>query len=65
MAAEAPSWVVREDAALPVLVALYLRQALGIRHPEELPHLRGIPPRHPTRTSMRARSSGSGACCGT
>jgi hypothetical protein len=42
MAAEAPSWVVREDAALPVLVALYLRQALGIRHPEELPHLRGI-----------------------
>lgn len=43
MAAEAPSWVVREDAALPVLVALYLRQALGIRHPEELPHLRGIP----------------------
>ena len=43
MAAEGPSWVVREDAGLPVLVALYLRQALGIRHPEELPHLRGIP----------------------
>ncbi|MBN9176734.1 MAG: zinc-binding alcohol dehydrogenase [Microbacterium sp.] len=42
MAAEAPSWVVREDAGLPVLVALYLRQALGIRHPEELPHLRGV-----------------------
>jgi hypothetical protein len=28
-----------------VLVALYLRQVLGIRFPEELPHLRGIPPR--------------------
>ena len=43
MEAESPSWVVSEDAALRVLVALYLRQALGIRHPEELPHLRGIP----------------------
>ncbi|KXZ61927.1 hypothetical protein Mlaev_00134 [Microbacterium laevaniformans] len=44
-AAEAPEWIVREDATLPVLVALYLRQVLGIRFPEELPHLRGIPPR--------------------
>lgn len=43
-AAEAPEWIVREDAKLPVLVALYLRQVLGIRFPEELPHLRGIPP---------------------
>ncbi len=43
-AAEAPEWIVREDAALPVLVALYLRQVLGIRFPEEVPHLRGIPP---------------------
>lgn len=33
----------REDAGLPVLVALYLRQVLGIRHPEELPHLRDVP----------------------
>ncbi|WP_282837765.1 zinc-binding alcohol dehydrogenase [Microbacterium flavum] len=43
MAAGVPEWVVREDAGLPVLVALYLRQALGIRFPEELPHLRGAP----------------------
>jgi hypothetical protein len=39
-----PEWVVREDAGLPVLVALYLRQVLGIRFPEELPPLRGLPP---------------------
>lgn len=39
-----PEWVVREDAGLPVIVALYLRQVLGIRAPEELPHLRGLPP---------------------
>lgn len=43
MAAGGPEWVVREDAALPVLVALYLRQALDVRHPEELPTLRGAP----------------------
>jgi len=43
MAAGGPEWVVREDAGLPVLVALYLRQILGIRTPEELPHLRGVP----------------------
>lgn len=41
----APEWLVREDAGQPVLLALYLRQALGIRFPDELPHLRGIPPR--------------------
>ncbi|WP_431803624.1 zinc-binding alcohol dehydrogenase [Microbacterium sp. bgisy203] len=44
MAAGGPEWVVREDASIPVLVALYLRQALGIRFPEELPHLRGAAP---------------------
>lgn len=43
MAAGAPEWVVREDAGLPVLVALYLRQVLAIRYPEELPHLRALP----------------------
>lgn len=43
-AAGTPEWIVREDASLPVLVALYVRQVLGIRFPEELPHLRGIPP---------------------
>jgi hypothetical protein len=42
MAAGAPEWVVREDAGIPVLVALYLRQSLGIRYPEELPQLRGV-----------------------
>ncbi|MCK6079692.1 zinc-binding alcohol dehydrogenase [Microbacterium sp. EYE_5] len=41
--AERPEWVVREDASATVLVALFLRQALGIRAPEELPHLRGAP----------------------
>jgi hypothetical protein len=41
----APEWLIREDASQPVLIALYLRQVLGIRSPDELPHLRGIPPR--------------------
>ncbi|MGB4779997.1 zinc-binding alcohol dehydrogenase [Microbacterium sp.] len=43
-AAAGPEWVVREDAGPPVLVALYLRQVLGIRFPQELPQLRGAPP---------------------
>jgi hypothetical protein len=43
--AGAREWVVREDAGQPVLLALHLRQVLGIRSPDELPHLRGIPPR--------------------
>lgn len=41
-AAKTPEWVVREDAAPSVVVALYLRQVLGIRTPDELPHLRGV-----------------------
>ncbi|WP_345801130.1 zinc-binding alcohol dehydrogenase [Microbacterium sp. AZCO] len=41
----APEWVIREDASQPVLLALYLRQVLGLRSPDELPQLRGIPPR--------------------
>lgn len=36
-----PEWVVREDAGLGVLVALFVRHKLGIRSPEELPALRG------------------------
>jgi hypothetical protein len=44
-AAGSPEWLIREDAGQPVLIALYLRQVLGIRSPDELPHLRGIPPR--------------------
>lgn len=46
-AAGGPEWVVREDAGLPVLIALYLRQVLGIRFPEELPYLRAAAPREP------------------
>jgi hypothetical protein len=38
-----PEWLIREDASQPVLLALYLRQVLGIRSPDELPSLRGIP----------------------
>lgn len=45
MVGGAPEWVIREDAGQPVIIALYLRQVLGIRSPDELPHLRGIPPR--------------------
>ncbi|HWI31501.1 MAG TPA: zinc-binding alcohol dehydrogenase [Microbacterium sp.] len=45
MTGAAPEWLIREDASQPVLLALYLRQVLGIRSPEELPHLRGIPAR--------------------
>ncbi len=44
MTSAVPEWLIREDANPSVLVALYLRQVLGIRSPEELPHLRGIPP---------------------
>jgi len=43
--AGAPEWVIREDASQPVLLALYLRQVLGIRSPDELPQLRGVPAR--------------------
>jgi hypothetical protein len=46
----APEWLIREDAGQPVLLALYLRQVLGIRSPDELPHLRGIPARVNDRT---------------
>lgn len=38
-----PQWTVREDADVSVLVALALRQQLGIRVPEELPMLRDRP----------------------
>ncbi|KAA9134602.1 zinc-binding alcohol dehydrogenase [Microbacterium caowuchunii] len=47
-----PQWLVREDASPAVLAALYLRQALGIRSPEELPSLRGIPPADPLRDTQ-------------
>ena len=37
-----PSWVIRENASRPVLLALYLREVLGIASPVELPHLRDV-----------------------
>ena len=46
----APEWLIREDASQPVLLALYLRQVLGIRSPDELPSLRGIPHRSNDRS---------------
>ncbi|WP_460002507.1 zinc-binding alcohol dehydrogenase [Microbacterium xylanilyticum] len=42
---EKPQWLVREEAGIPVLVALALRQRLGIRVPVELPTLRDHPRR--------------------
>ena len=50
--AGAPEWLIREDAGQPILLALYLRQVLGIRSPEELPHLRGIPARANDRSAQ-------------
>ena len=49
-AAGTPDWVIREDASVPVLVALYLRQVLGVRAPDELSLLRGIEPHSPRRS---------------
>nr|WP_314844639.1 zinc-binding alcohol dehydrogenase [uncultured Microbacterium sp.] len=48
--ADKPQWLIREDASVPVLVALALRQALGIRAPEDLPSLRDLPVRAPDAT---------------
>lgn len=42
-----PQWLIREDASVPVLVALALRQRLGIRAPEDLPALRDLAVRAP------------------
>ncbi|ALX66232.1 zinc-binding alcohol dehydrogenase [Microbacterium sp. XT11] len=42
-----PQWLIREDASVPVLVALALRQTLGIRAPADLPSLRDLPVRAP------------------
>lgn len=42
-----PQWLIREDAGVPVLVALALRQHLGVRAPDDLPALRGLPVRAP------------------
>ena len=42
-----PQWLIREDASVPVLLALALRQRLGIRAPEDLPALRELAVRAP------------------
>lgn len=42
-----PQWLIREDASTSVLVALALRQLLGIRSPDDLPALRGLDVRRP------------------
>ncbi|MEV4736458.1 MULTISPECIES: zinc-binding alcohol dehydrogenase [unclassified Microbacterium] len=48
--ADKPQWLIREDASVPVLVALALRQSLGIRAPQDLPSLRDLPVRAPDAT---------------
>lgn len=48
--ADKPQWLIREDAGVPVLVALALRQALGVRAPEDLPALRDLAVRAPDAT---------------
>jgi len=45
--ADKPQWLVREDAGVPVLLALALRQKLGIREPSGLPALRDLDARTP------------------
>ncbi|MEU4013699.1 zinc-binding alcohol dehydrogenase [Microbacterium sp. NPDC028030] len=45
--ADKPQWLIREDASVPVLLALALRQRLGIRAPEDLPALRDLAVRAP------------------
>ncbi len=45
--ADKPQWLIREDAGVPVLIALALRQMLGIREPDDLPALRDLQVRAP------------------
>ncbi|CAH0123145.1 MULTISPECIES: zinc-binding alcohol dehydrogenase [unclassified Microbacterium] len=45
--ADKPQWLIREDAGVPVLIALALRQMLGIRVPDDLPALRDLQVRAP------------------
>lgn len=42
-----PQWLIREDASTSVLIALALRQLLGVRTPDDLPTLRGLDVRAP------------------
>ena len=50
MRAGSPEWIIREDASVPVLVALYLRQVTGLNVPSDLSFLRGIVPRSELRS---------------
>ncbi|WP_144876375.1 zinc-binding alcohol dehydrogenase [Microbacterium sp. 1.5R] len=50
--ADKPQWLIREDASVSVLVALALRQALGIRAPDDLPSLRELPVRAPDASDV-------------
>ncbi len=52
--ADKPQWLIREDASVPVLVALALRQSLGIRVPEDLPALRDLAVRAPDAVDASA-----------
>ncbi|MCS3843433.1 MULTISPECIES: zinc-binding alcohol dehydrogenase [unclassified Microbacterium] len=52
--AEKPQWLIREDAGMPTLVALALRQMLGIREPEGLPSLRDLQVRAPDAADASA-----------
>lgn len=45
--ADKPQWLIREDASVPVLVALALRQQIGVRAPADLPSMRDLPQRAP------------------
>ncbi|MFT4212469.1 MAG: zinc-binding alcohol dehydrogenase [Microbacterium sp.] len=44
-----PEWLIREDASQPVLLALFLRQRLGLRSPSEIPALREVVSAEPDR----------------
>lgn len=48
--ADKPQWLIREDAGVPVLIALAVRQMLGIREPDDLPTLRDLQVRAPDAT---------------
>ncbi|MGF3053186.1 zinc-binding alcohol dehydrogenase [Microbacterium sp. YY-03] len=43
-------WVIREEASHAVIIALYVRQALGIRGQHDLPTLRNAPIANPIRS---------------
>lgn len=52
--ADKPQWLIREDAGVAVIVALALRQMLGIRVPEDLPALRDLQVRAPDAVDASA-----------